>query len=31
MGTQCTFPGDFDAQVDFTLLEWPQADNIFVG
>ena len=31
VGTQCTFPGDFDARVDFTLLEWPQADNIFVG
>ena len=31
VGTQCTFPGDFDAHVDFTLLEWPQADNIFVG
>jgi hypothetical protein len=31
VGTQCAFPGDFDAHVDYTLLEWPQADNIFVG
>jgi hypothetical protein len=31
VGTQCTFPGDFDARVDFNLLEWPQADNIIVG
>ncbi|HEX4526981.1 MAG TPA: BTAD domain-containing putative transcriptional regulator [Gaiellaceae bacterium] len=31
VGTQCSFPGDFDARVDFNLLEWPQADNIFVG
>jgi hypothetical protein len=30
-GTQCSFPGDFDAHVDFALLEWPQADNIFAG
>jgi DNA-binding SARP family transcriptional activator len=31
VGTQCTFPGNFDARVDFTLLEWPTADNILVG
>jgi len=31
VGTQCTFPGNFDARVDFTLLEWPTADNIMVG
>jgi DNA-binding SARP family transcriptional activator len=22
-GTRCRFPGDFDARVDYTLLEWP--------
>jgi len=31
VGTQCSFPGDFDARVDFTLLEWPSADNVFAG
>ena len=30
-GTQCSFPGDFDAYVDYKLLEWPAADNIFIG
>jgi len=31
VGTQCSFPGDFDARVDFALLEWPPAANILVG
>src|SRR5205823_8054906 len=31
LGTQCVFPGDFDARVDYTLLEWPAGDNIDVG
>jgi DNA-binding SARP family transcriptional activator len=30
-GTQCSFPGDFDARVDFELLEWPAGDNVWVG
>ena len=31
VGTQCTFPGDFDARVDFTLFEWPAGANVRVG
>ena len=31
VGTQCSFPGDFDARVDFALLEWPPAANILIG
>lgn len=31
VGTQCTFPGNFDARVDYALLEWPAGDNILVG
>ena len=31
VGTQCTFPGDFDASVDFTLFEWPAGANVRVG
>ena len=27
-GTQCRFPGDFDARVDFTLPEWPYANGV---
>jgi hypothetical protein len=30
-GTQCSFPGDFDARVDYKLLEWPTGDNVWVG
>jgi DNA-binding SARP family transcriptional activator len=30
-GTQCSFPGDFDARVDYKLLEWPAGDNVWVG
>src|SRR5207253_6298286 len=31
VGTQCAFPGDFDASVDYMLLEWPAGDGVFVG
>jgi hypothetical protein len=31
VGTQCSFPADFDARVDFTLLEWAAADNVRAG
>ena len=31
VGTQCTFPDDFDARVDFTLFEWPAGANVRVG
>jgi DNA-binding SARP family transcriptional activator len=31
VGTQCRFAGNFDARVDYTLLEWPPDDNIDVG
>jgi DNA-binding SARP family transcriptional activator len=31
VGTQCSFPANFDARVDYTLLEWPSGDNIDVG
>jgi len=29
VGTDCSFPGDFDARVDYTLLEWPAGDEVF--
>jgi DNA-binding SARP family transcriptional activator len=25
--TKCNFPGDFDARIDFTLLQWPTANG----
>jgi hypothetical protein len=31
VGTQCSFPGNFDARVDYQLLEWPVKDNVLVG
>jgi DNA-binding SARP family transcriptional activator len=31
VGTQCSFPGNFNARVDYTLLEWPAGGNISVG
>jgi DNA-binding SARP family transcriptional activator len=31
VGTKCIFPGDFDARVDFTLVEWPAANSIVVN
>jgi hypothetical protein len=30
-GTQCRFPSDFDAQVDFTLIDWPESNGVFAG
>jgi hypothetical protein len=30
-GLQCTVPGDFDAQVDFELLEWPTPGGFYAG
>jgi hypothetical protein len=29
-GTQCKFPGDFDAQVDYSLLDWPKGSGVLV-
>jgi DNA-binding SARP family transcriptional activator len=31
VGTHCSFPGNFSARVDYTLLEWPPGDNIDIG
>ena len=31
IGSQCTFPGDFDARVDFTLFDWPASNNVRAG
>jgi len=31
VGTRCDWSGNFDARVDYTLLEWPAKDNVFVG
>jgi DNA-binding SARP family transcriptional activator len=28
IGTQCRFPGDFDARVDFTLTAWPPNNGV---
>jgi len=30
-GTQCTFTGDFDARIDFTLLDWPSGNGVSAG
>jgi DNA-binding SARP family transcriptional activator len=30
VGTQCKFPGDFDARVDFALVDWPAGNGITV-
>jgi hypothetical protein len=30
-GTRCRFPGDFDARVDFELLDWPAANGVYVA
>jgi DNA-binding SARP family transcriptional activator len=27
-GTQCRFPGDFDARVDYTLVQWPAGNGV---
>jgi hypothetical protein len=29
-GTSCRFPGDFDVQVDYKLLDWPAANGVLV-
>jgi hypothetical protein len=31
LGTQCRFPGDFDARVDYHLVRWPPANGVNVG
>ena len=31
VGTRCRFDGDFDARVDFELLEWPAGSNVYAG
>lgn len=31
VSTQCSFPGNFDARVEYKLVEWPAGDNIRVG
>jgi DNA-binding SARP family transcriptional activator len=31
VGTRCRFDGDFDARVDFELLQWPTASNVYAG
>jgi hypothetical protein len=30
VGTLCKFPGDFDARVDFTLVQWPPTNGMSV-
>jgi hypothetical protein len=30
-GTQCSFPGNFDARVEYKLLDWPAGYNVWVG
>jgi len=30
-GLQCSMPGDYDIQVDYTLLDWPMSDGISAG
>ena len=30
-GTQCSFPGDFDARVDYELLNWPDGGGVTIG
>ena len=31
IGTKCRFPGDFDARVDFSLLQWPTGNGATVS
>lgn len=31
LGLQCVAPGDFDAQVDFELLDWPASGGFYAG
>jgi hypothetical protein len=30
-GTQCTFPGDFDARVDYRLVSWPAQSGVYLA
>jgi Tol biopolymer transport system component len=30
-GSNCTLPGDFDMQVDYSLTQWPAGDGMFAG
>jgi len=30
-GSNCSLPGDFDAQVDYSLLQWPQGNGAFAA
>jgi DNA-binding SARP family transcriptional activator len=30
-GTMCTFPGDFDARVDYRLLSWPAQSGVYLA
>jgi hypothetical protein len=30
-GSNCSLPGDFDMQVDYSLLEWPPGDGVFAS
>jgi hypothetical protein len=30
-GTQCKFPGDFDARVDYRLLIWPEQSGVYLA
>ena len=31
IGTKCKFPGDFDARVDFSLLQWPAGNGATIS
>jgi len=31
IGTKCKFPGNFDARVDFTLLQWPAVNGASIS
>ena len=31
VGTRCRFPGDFDARVDFALVDWPSGNGVVVS
>ncbi|MFL5954169.1 MAG: BTAD domain-containing putative transcriptional regulator [Gaiellaceae bacterium] len=31
VGTQCNFPGDFDARVDYALVQWPSPNGMSLG
>jgi DNA-binding SARP family transcriptional activator len=31
IGTECEFPGNFDARIGFTLLQWPSANGVSIS